>query len=58
MIYQYVAYNTKGEVVKGKLTADGDQAANDLLDYAGYNAITLKAYTPFFTSEFLTDQFS
>jgi type II secretory pathway component PulF len=31
MIYEYVAYNTKGEVVKGKLTADGDAAANDLL---------------------------
>jgi type IV pilus assembly protein PilC len=58
MIYQYVAYNAKGEVVKGKLTADGDQAANDLLDYAGYNAITLKPYSPFFTADFLTDQFS
>ncbi|MBN2077068.1 MAG: type II secretion system F family protein [Dehalococcoidales bacterium] len=58
MIYQYVAYNTKGEVVKGKLTADGDAAANDLLEYAGYNAITLKQYTPFFTSDFLTNQFS
>ena len=58
MIYQYVAYNTKGEVVKGKLTADGDQAANDLLDYAGYNAITLKPYSPFFTTDFLKDQLS
>ena len=58
MIYEYVAYNTKGEVVKGKLTADGDAAANDLLEYAGYNAITLKQYTPFFSADFLTDQFS
>jgi type IV pilus assembly protein PilC len=58
MIYEYVAYNTKGEVVKGKLTADGDAAANDLLEYAGYNAITLKQYTPFFSAGFLTDQFS
>ncbi len=58
MIYQYVAYNSKGEVVKGKLNADGDQAANDLLDYAGYNAITLKPYTSFFNTDFFTDQFS
>ncbi len=58
MIYQYVAYNSKGEVVKGKLTADNDQAANELLDYAGFKAINLKPYTPFFTMGSLSSQFT
>lgn len=53
MIYQYVAYNTKGEVVKGRLSAAHDQGASDLLDYAGYKAISLKPYTPFFTMDSL-----
>ena len=56
MLYQYVAYNTKGEVVKGKLSAENDQAANELLDYAGYKAITLKQYTPFLTMDSLNSQ--
>jgi len=56
MDYQYVAYNVKGEVVKGKLSAMNDQAANELLDYAGYKAISLKPYTPFFSSDTLVSQ--
>ncbi|MBN2240901.1 MAG: type II secretion system F family protein [Dehalococcoidales bacterium] len=51
MIYQYVAYNNQGEVVKGKLSAINDQGANELLDYAGYRTISLKAYTPFFSTD-------
>lgn len=56
MIYQYVAYNIKGEVVKGKLTAANDQGANELLEYAGYKAISLRPYTPFFSADFLVSQ--
>ena len=51
MIYEYVAYNSNGEVVKGKLSAVNDQGASELLDYAGYRAITLKQYRPFFSAE-------
>jgi type IV pilus assembly protein PilC len=54
MIYQYVAYNAKGEVVKGRLTAASDQGASELLDYAGYRAISLKPYTPFFSMDSLS----
>ena len=50
MIYQYIAYNTSGTVVKGKLTANDDEAASSLLDYAGYQAISLKPHVPFFSS--------
>ncbi|MFC1954210.1 type II secretion system F family protein [Chloroflexota bacterium] len=51
MAYRYLAYNTKGEVVKGKLSASNDEAATELLTYAGYQVINLKPYTPFFNPD-------
>jgi len=54
MAYQYVAYNEKGEVVKGKLSADSETAATELLDYAGYQAISLKPYIPFLSLDKLS----
>ena len=47
MVYQYLAYNETGEVVKGKLSATNEEAATDLLSYAGYQALILKPYVPF-----------
>ena len=47
MVYQYVAYNESGEVVKGRLSAASEEAATDLLGYAGYQAINLKPFIPF-----------
>ena len=47
MVYQYVAYNENGEVVRGKLPAPNEEAATDLLGYAGYKAISLKPQVPF-----------
>ncbi len=55
MAYQYVAYNTKGVVVKGKLSAASDKAATELLNYAGYKVINLKPYVPFFNPDKLLD---
>ena len=57
MVYQYVAYNERGEIVKGKLSASGEEAAADMLSYAGYRLINLKSYTPFLSSDRLTLQF-
>jgi type IV pilus assembly protein PilC len=54
MVFQYIAYNEKGEVVKGKLPAIDEEAANDLLGYAGYQAVSLRPYIPFFNSDKLT----
>jgi len=51
MVYQYVAYNESGEVVKGRLLAVSEAAAADLLSYAGYEAINLKRFVPFFSWE-------
>jgi len=58
MVFQYVAYNEKGEVVKGRLPALNEEAATDLLGYAGYQAISLKPYIPFFNTEKLSAIFS
>lgn len=55
MAYQYVAYNTKGEMVKGKLAAASDKAATELLGYAGYQVINLKPYVAFFNRDKLID---
>ena len=51
MVYQYVAYNENGDVVRGKLPASNEEAATDLLGYAGYRAISLKPYAPFLNLE-------
>ncbi len=42
MVYQYVAYNERGEIVKGKLSAASEEAATELLDFAGYQTVNLK----------------
>jgi len=47
MIYQYVAYNESGKVIKGKLAAASEEVATELLGYAGYQAINLKRFVPF-----------
>jgi len=47
MVFQYMAYNERGEVIKGKLPAENEEVAIDLLNYAGYRAINLKPYIPF-----------
>ncbi len=57
MIYQYVACNEKGDIVKGKLTADNEEMVTDMVAYAGYRLINLKLHTPFLSSEGLTQRF-
>jgi len=47
MVYQYLAYNENGQIVKGKLAASTEEVATELLSYAGYRAVSLKPFTPF-----------
>ncbi|MFC2045090.1 type II secretion system F family protein [Chloroflexota bacterium] len=51
MDYEYVAYKDTGEVVKGKLSAASEQAANELLDFAGYEVVSLKPFEEFFNPD-------
>ncbi len=53
MVYQYVAYNESGEVVKGKLSAASEEAAINLLDCAGYRVTNLKPFVAFFSPDSL-----
>ncbi len=56
MVYQYLAYNQSGQIVKGKLAASTKETATKLLNYAGYRTVNLKLYTPFFSlDKLLTD---
>ena len=54
MVYQYLACNESGDIVKGKLSAASEEAVNDMLSYAGYRLINLKPYIPFLSLERLT----
>ncbi len=54
MLYQYLAYKEDGQIVKGKLSAASEEAATELLGYAGYRAVNLKLSTPFLDVDKLT----
>jgi type IV pilus assembly protein PilC len=56
MIYQYIACSESGEIVKGKITATGEDAITEMLGYAGYRLINLKPWVPFFSPGKLTSQ--
>ena len=58
MVYQYVAYTQDKQLVKGKLSADNEEAATSLLNYGGYQVISLKVTTPFFDASKLQARFS
>ena len=55
MVYKYVAYNGSGQIVKGKLTAVDEEAANAALSFAGFRTVSLKLYVPFFSAGKLAD---
>jgi type IV pilus assembly protein PilC len=58
MEFQYIAYTADKKLVKGKLSATDDAAAASLLNYGGYQLVSLKTITPFFNTGSLTGRFS
>jgi len=54
MVYQYVAYNENGELVRGKLSASSEETATELVSYAGYQVVSLKPFVPFFNLDKLS----
>jgi type IV pilus assembly protein PilC len=56
MIYQYIACSETGEIVKGRITADDEEAINQILSFAGYRLINLRPYVPFFSMGKLMSQ--
>jgi type IV pilus assembly protein PilC len=47
MEYSYVAYSQDRKVVKGRVSAASEEAAANLLNYGGYQVVSLKQYVPF-----------
>ncbi len=58
MDYQYIAYTEDKRLVKGKLSADNEEAATSVLNYGGYQVVSLKAVTPFFNASKLQARLS
>jgi type IV pilus assembly protein PilC len=56
MIYQYIACSESGEIVKGKITATGEEAITQMLSFAGYRLINLRPYIPFLSAGKLASQ--
>jgi type IV pilus assembly protein PilC len=56
MIYQYIACSESGDIVKGRITADGEEAINQMLNFAGYRLINLRPYVPFLSIGKLASQ--
>jgi type IV pilus assembly protein PilC len=47
MEFQYIAYTADKKLVKGRLSATDEGAAASLLNYGGYQLVSLKTITPF-----------
>ena len=58
MDFVYVAYTGDKKLVKGRLSALNEEAANELLSYGGYNVVSLKSVVPFFNKEKLLARFT
>jgi type IV pilus assembly protein PilC len=58
MDFHYIAYTADRKLVRGKLSATSEEAATNLLNYSGYNLISLKAVTPFLNLESIAARFS
>lgn len=58
MNFQYVAYTSDRRLVKGRLTASNEEAAESMLDHIGCQVVSLKTITPFFDSEKLLERFT
>ena len=57
MDFAYVAYTEDKKLVRGKLSAHSEEAANELLSYGGYQVVSLKTVVPFFDKEKLLARF-
>ncbi|MFO7773087.1 MAG: type II secretion system F family protein [Dehalococcoidia bacterium] len=58
MDFAYVAYTEDKRLVKGRLSASNEEAANELLSYGGYRVVSLKTVVPFINKEKLLARFS
>ena len=58
MDFQYIAYTSEKRLVKGRLSATDEGSATSLLNYGGYQLVSLKMITPFLNLGSVTARFS
>ena len=58
MHFVYTAYTEDKQLVKGKVSANSDEAAAELLSYGGYRVVSLKEVVTFINKENLLARFS
>ena len=58
MEFQYIAYTSEKKLVKGRLSATDEVAATSLLNYGGYQLVSLKTITPFLNMGSVAARFS
>ncbi|MCK5577483.1 MAG: type II secretion system F family protein [Dehalococcoidales bacterium] len=58
MEFSYVAYTKDKKLVKGTLSASSGEAATKLLNYGGYQVLTVKPYAPFISLGRLSSLFN
>ncbi|NQT32014.1 MAG: type II secretion system F family protein [Deltaproteobacteria bacterium] len=58
MDFQYIAYTSEKKLVKGRLSATDEGSATSLLNYGGYQLVSLKMITPFLNLGSVTGRFS
>ena len=56
MLYKYIAYNLAGQIVRGKLNASDEEAANESLSFAGFRPISIKPNITFVNLGSLSDE--
>ncbi len=56
MRYKYIAYNLAGQIVRGKLNASDEEAANEALSFAGFRPISIKPNIAFVNLGSLSDE--
>jgi len=57
MDFAYTAYTEDRKLVRGKVSANNEDAANELLAYGGYKVISLKSVVPLINKEKLLAKF-
>jgi type IV pilus assembly protein PilC len=58
MDYQYIAYTPDKKLVKGRLSATDEAAAASVLNYGGYQLVSLTTKTPFLNMGSVSGRFS
>ena len=58
MEYSYVAYNKDRSLIKGKISAEDESAARKLIDFSGYQLISMKANSSFINWKVLNTNLS